>query len=75
MGELPTRRFLEKSEGIIEPSTAFSEREQLLAFSSLCESEEMIPARLINPVEDVAVYRGTSQGNFFPWLEPQKKRQ
>ena len=45
----------EKSEGIIEPSPAHWEKYQLLVFSSLCESGEMIPAYLINPVEDVIV--------------------
>ena len=66
LGDLLTQSFPEKSEGIFEPSPAFCEKHQLLAFSSLCESGEMIPARLINPVEDVTVYKGT------PWLDPQK---
>ena len=35
-----------------------------MAFGSLCESGEMIPAPLINPVEDVTVFNGTSLGNF-----------
>ena len=39
-------------------------KETLLAFSSLCESGETIPARIINPVEDVIVYKGTSLGSF-----------
>ena len=64
LGELLTQRFPEKSEGIFEPSPAFCEKHLLLAFSSLCESGEKIPARLINPVEDVTVYKGTSLGNF-----------
>ena len=62
--ELLTQSFPEKSEGIFEPSPAFCEKHQLLAFSSLCESGEMIPARLINPIEDVTVYKGTSLGSF-----------
>ena len=74
LGELLTQSFPEKSEGIFEPSHAFCEKQQLLAFSSLCESDEMIPARLINPVDDVTVYRGTSLGSF-SWLDPQKWRQ
>ena len=64
LGELNTQSFPEKSEGIFEPSPAFCEKYQLLAFSSLCESEEMIPARLINPVEDVTIYKGTTLGTF-----------
>ena len=35
-----------------------------MVFSSLSESGEIIPARLINPVEDVTVYKGTSLGSF-----------
>ena len=61
---LLTESFPEKSEGIFEPSPAFFEKHQLLAFSSLCESGEMVTARLINPVEDVTVYKGTSLGSF-----------
>ena len=38
LGELLTQNFPEKSEGIFEPSPAFCEKHQLLAFSSLCES-------------------------------------
>ena len=64
LGDLLTQSFPEKSEGIFEPSPAFCEKHQLLAFSSLCESGEMIPVRLINPVEDVTVYKGTSLGSF-----------
>ena len=64
LGELLTQRFLEKSEGIFEPSPAFCKKHQCLAFSSLCESGEIIPARLINPVEDVTVYKCTSLGSF-----------
>ena len=64
LGELLTQSFPEHSEGIFEPSQAFCEKHQLLAFSSLCESGEMIPARLTNPVEDVIVYKGTSLGSF-----------
>ena len=56
LGELLTQSFPEKSGGIFEPSPAFCEKHQFLAFSSLCESGEMIPARFINPVEDVTVY-------------------
>ena len=56
LGELLTQNFPEKSEGIFEPSPAFCEKYQLLAFSSLCAGE-MIPARFINPVEDVIVYK------------------
>ena len=63
LGELLTQIFPEKSEGIFEPSPAFCARLHLLAFSSLCESGEIIPARLINPVEDVTVYKGTSLGS------------
>ena len=64
LGELLNQSFREKSEGIFEPSPTFCERNQLLAFNSLCESREIIPARLLNPVEDVTVYRGTSLGSF-----------
>ena len=64
LGELLTQSFSEKSEGIFEPTPAFCEKHQLLAFISLCESGEMIPARLINPVEDVTVYKRTSLGSF-----------
>ena len=64
LGDLLTQSFPEKSDGIFEPSPAFCEKHQLLAFSSLCESGEMIPARLINPVEDITVYKGTSLGSF-----------
>ena len=64
LGDLLTQSFPENSEGIFEPSPAFCEKHQLLAFSSLCESGEMIPARLINPLEDVTVYKGTSLGSF-----------
>ena len=62
--ELLTQSFPEKSQGIFEPSLAFCEKHQLLTFSSLCESRDMIPARVINPVEDVTVYKGTSLGSF-----------
>ena len=62
--ELLTQSSPEKSEGIFEPPPAFCEKYQLLAFSSLGESGEMMPARLINPVEDVTVYKGMSLGNF-----------
>ena len=64
LGDLLTQSFPEKSEGNFEPSTAFCEKYQLLAFSSLRESGEMVPARLTNPVEDVSVYKGTSLGSF-----------
>ena len=64
LGELLTQIFPEKCEGISEPSSAFCENHQLLAFSSLCESGEMIPARLIKPAGDVIVYKGTSLGSF-----------
>ena len=64
LGELLTQSFLEKSEGNCEPSPAFCKKHQLLAFSSLCESGEMIPTCLNNPVEDVTVYKGTSLGSF-----------
>ena len=64
LGELLTQSFPEKSDGIFEPSRTFCEKYQLLAFSTLCESGEMIPARLLNPVEDVTVYKGTSLGSF-----------
>ena len=64
LSELLTQSFPEKSEGIFEPSPAFCKKHQLLAFSSLCESGEVIPARLINPVEDVTIYKGTSLGSF-----------
>ena len=63
-GELLTQSFPDKSEVIIESSPAFYEKHQLLAFSSLFESGEMISARLINPVKDVTVYKGTSLGSF-----------
>ena len=65
LGELLTQSFAEQSAGIFEPSPAFCEKNQLLAFNSLCESREMIPARLINPVEDVTIYRGKSLGSFY----------
>ena len=64
LGELLTQSFPGKPEGIFEPSPAFWEKHQLMAFSSLCKSGEMIPARLIIPVEDVTVYVGTSLGSF-----------
>ena len=64
LGDLLTQSFPEKSEGIFEPSPAFCEKHQLLAFSSLCESGELIPACLINTVEDVTVYKGTPLGSF-----------
>ena len=64
LGELLTQSFPEESEAIFEPSPAFCEKHQLLAFSSLCESGEIIPARLINPVEVKTVYKGTSLGSF-----------
>ena len=64
LGELLDQSFPQKSESIFELSPAFCEKYQLMAFSSLCESGETIPARLINPVEDVTVYRGTSLGSF-----------
>ena len=64
LGDLLTQSFPEKSEGSFEPSTAFCEKHQLLAFSSLCESGEMIPARLNKPVEDLTVYKGMSLGSF-----------
>ena len=64
LGELLTQSFSEKIEGIFEPSPAFCAKYQLLAFSSFGESGEMIPVRLINPVEDVTVYKGTSLGSF-----------
>ena len=63
LGELLTRSFPEKSECIFEPSAAFCKKYQFLAFSSLCESGVMIPSRLINPVEDVTVYNGSSLGS------------
>ena len=64
LGELLTQGFPEKSEGIFEPSSAFCEKYHLMAFSSLCQSREMIPARLINPDEDVTVNKGTSLRSF-----------
>ena len=64
VGELLTQSFPEKSEGIFEPAPAICEKNQVLAFFALCESEEMIPVRLINPVEDVTVYKGTSLESF-----------
>ena len=64
LGELLTQSFPEKSKGIFEPSPAIYEKHQLLAFSSLCEPREMISTRLINPVEDVTVYKGKSLGSF-----------
>ena len=64
LGELLNQSFPERSEVILEPSPAFCEKYQILAFSSLCESEEMIPARLTNPCKDVTVYKGTSLGRF-----------
>ena len=71
LGELPTQSFPKKSEGIFERSPAFYEKHQFSAFSSLCESEEIISARPIDPVEDVTVYERTSPENF-PWLGPQE---
>ena len=62
LGELLSQSFPEKSEGIFEPSHAYCKKYQLLAFSSLCESGKMIPARLTNPVEDVIVYKGMYLG-------------
>ena len=64
LGELSSQRFTEKSEGIFEPSSAFCEKHQVLSFSSLCESEELIPARLICPVTDVTVHKGTTLGTY-----------
>ena len=64
LGELLTQSFPEKSEGMFEPSPAFCEKYQLMAFNSLCEFGEMILARFINPDEDVTVYKGTSLGGF-----------
>ena len=64
LGDVLTQSFPEKSEGIFEPSSAFCEKHQLLAFNSLFESAEMKPARLVNPDEDVTVYKGTSLGCF-----------
>ena len=64
LGELSTQSCPEKCESIFEPSPAFCEKHQLLAFSSLCESGKMIPARLINSVEDVTVYKDMSLGSF-----------
>ena len=63
-GELPTRGLQEKSDGFSETSPALSKKHQVLAFNSFCESEEMIPACLDNPVEDVTVYNGTSRASF-----------
>ena len=64
LGALITQRFPAKAEGIFEPSPAFCEKCQLLAFSSPCEPGETIPAHLINSVEDVRVYKGTTLRNF-----------
>ena len=64
LGELLNQSFWEKLQGIFEPSPACCEKYQLMAFSCLRESGEMIPTCLINFVEDVTVYRGTSFGNF-----------
>ena len=64
LGELLIQSFPEKTEGIFEPASAFCEKYQLFAFSSLCESGEIIPDRLINLVEDVTVYKRTSLGSF-----------
>ena len=64
LSELLTQSFPVKSEGVFEPSPAFCEKHQLLASSSLCESGEMLPARLKNSVENVTVYDGTSLGSF-----------
>ena len=60
LGELLTQGFPEKSEEFFEPSPAFCKKNQLLASSFLCESGEMIPARLISPDEDVTNYKCTS---------------
>ena len=64
LGELPSRSFPVKSKAIFQPSTAFPGKHQFLAFSSLCESEKMIPARFIYPVEDMIVYTGKSLVSF-----------
>ena len=64
LGAPITQRFLTKTEGIFEPTPAFCEKYLKLAFSSLCESGETIPARLINSVEHVTVYMDPTLRNF-----------
>ena len=67
LGKLLTQSFSKKYECAFGSSPAFGRKYQLLAFSSRCESGETRPACLINLVEDVTVYRGTSLWTF-PWL-------
>ena len=62
LGELPGRSSPEMFKGIFEPSTAF-EKYQILTSSSFCESDEMIPTRPINLVEDITVPKRMSLGN------------
>ena len=71
LGAPLTQSFSEKSEGNFQTSPDLCEKDQILASRSLCLSREKIPARLIDPDEDVTVYKGTSR-EVFPWLDPQK---
>ena len=64
LGKLLTQSFAKKIEVIFQPLPAFCEKSHLLAFSLLCESEEMIPSGLIITVEVVTVYIGRSVGGF-----------
>ena len=64
LAELLIQGFFEKSECFLQPSPDFCKEHQLLAFSSLWESAEMIPVRFINPAEDSTDYKGRSNECF-----------
>ena len=60
--EISTQRFLETSAGIVEPTSAFCRKHQLLSFSSLCEFEKFVRTRLVYPVTNDTVHKGSTRG-------------
>ena len=63
LGELLTRSFPEKTAGILNRHPHFA-RNTSYWTSVLCESEQTMPARLIDPVEGATIYKGTSLRSF-----------
>ena len=62
--DLDDHTFLTKT-GISEPSQAFCDKQNVLAFNTLSElQKDAIPAPIINPGEDQMMYRGSTLGTF-----------
>ena len=62
--DLDDHTFLTKA-GIFEPSQSFGDKQNGLAFNTLSELQEYaIPTRIINPGEDLMIYKGSTLGTF-----------